>query len=105
MRTIGLDLGGTKIAGAVVEDGRILLERRERTPRTGGGGVLAALAEMARALLAAHPEVTRVGVGSPGPIDFEAGKVLFAPNIPGMENVSITAGLREMLGLEVVLRK
>ena len=103
MRTIGLDLGGTKIAGAVVEDGRILLERRERTPRTGGGGVLRALAEMARALLAVHPEVTHVGVGSPGPIDFEAGKVLFAPNIPGMENVSITAGLREMLGLEVVL--
>ena len=103
MRTIGLDLGGTKIAGAVVEDGRILLERRERTPRTGGDGVLHALAEMARALLAAHPEVTRVGVGSPGPIDFAGGRVLFAPNIPGMENVNITAGLREMLGLEVVL--
>ena len=103
MKTIGLDLGGTKIAGAVVEDGKILLQHRRKTPRTGGDDVIRALAEMARALLDKYPDVTRVGVGSPGPIDLKAGKVLFAPNIPGMENVSITAGLREMLGLEVIL--
>ena len=36
MKTIGLDLGGTKIAGAVVEDGKILLQHRRKTPRTGG---------------------------------------------------------------------
>ncbi len=103
MKTIGLDLGGTKIAGAVVESGTILLKHLQPTPRTGGDDVLRALAEMARALLREHPEVTRVGVGSPGPIDFSVGKVLFAPNIPGMENVSITAGLKAALGLEVVL--
>ena len=34
MKTLGLDLGGTKIAAAVVSDGRILDATRVETPQT-----------------------------------------------------------------------
>lgn len=103
MKTLGLDLGGTKIAAAVVDDGRILSRHRVVTPQTGFEAVVVALAEAARALLPEHSEITRVGVGSPGPLDMKAGRVLFAPNIPGMENVPLVAALEEALGLQVVL--
>lgn len=103
MKTLGLDLGGTKILGAVVEDGRILRRQQLPTPRTGYAAVVDALSEVAGALLRDYPEVTRVGLGSPGPLDIRAGRVVFAPNIPGLEDVPIAADLGARLGLAVVL--
>lgn len=103
MKTLGLDLGGTKIAAAVVEDGKILARDRVRTPQTGFEDVLVALTTISKGLLKDFPEVERVGLGSPGPIDFKQGVVMFAPNIPGMEEAEIVARLKERLGLTVYL--
>jgi len=103
MKTLGLDLGGTKILAAVVENGRILARQQVPTPRTGYAAVLAALTDVAQTLLGDYPDVTRVGLGSPGPLDIRAGKVVFAPNIPGMEDVPIAADLSARLGVNVTL--
>ncbi len=103
MRTLGVDLGGTKIAAAVVEDGRILGQARQPTPQSGFEDVADAMAEVARRLLEEHGPVAAIGVGSPGPLDPRAGTILFAPNIPGMEDAPIVAGLRRRLDLPVVL--
>ncbi len=103
MKTLGLDLGGTKIAAAVVEEGKILTRRQLPTPQTGFEAVADALAEAAEAVLADYPEVNRIGIGSPGPIDFRQGKVLFAPNIPGMENAYIVKALESRLGNKATL--
>ncbi len=103
MKTLGLDLGGTKILAAVVEDGHILARQHHPTPRTGYTAVVDALTRAAQTLLRDYPDVTRVGLGSPGPLDIRAGKVVFAPNIPGMEDVPIAADLSERLGLDVAL--
>lgn len=103
MKTLGLDLGGTKILAAVVEEGRILDKLRVATPHEGFEAVVATLEHSARALLARHPEVAAIGIGSPGPLDLKQGIIRFAPNIPHMENAPITAALTERLGLPVVL--
>ncbi|CAN5890417.1 hypothetical protein BH24DEI2_BH24DEI2_09120 [soil metagenome] len=103
MKTLGLDLGGTKIAAAVVEDGVILAQRRVATPQTGVDAVVAALTATATALLADHPEVRTFGVGSPGPLDLNKGMILFAPNIPGLQNAPLVARLQDELGLQVSL--
>ena len=103
MKTLGLDLGGTKIAAAVVEDGEMLSQHQVSTPHTGYEDVLAALKEAADVVLADYPDVERVGLGSPGPLDLSAGKVLFAPNIPGIEDVAIAKDLGERLERTVVL--
>jgi len=104
MKTLGLDLGGTKIAAAVVEDGRILDAHRVETPQTGFDDVVEALAGAARTLLErGHDDVHALGVGSPGPLDYRAGKVLFAPNIAGMEDAPIVDALEERLGRRIVL--
>jgi len=101
--TLGLDLGGTKIAAAVVRDGEVLARRRRATPQTGAADVIAALVETAAALLERHPEAEAVGIGCPGPLDFERGRVRFAPNIAGMEDAPLVAALTEQLALPVVL--
>ena len=103
MKTMGLDLGGTKIAAAIVEDGSILDYSRVETPWTGFDDVVGALAAAARELLARGHHVDRVGVGCPGPLDYKRGRVIFAANIPGMEDAPIVAALRSRLDLEIVL--
>lgn len=103
MRTLGLDLGGTKIAAAIVESGQVLARTRLATPRTGFDDVVAALAEAATSLLQADSSVATVGIGSPGPLDLSAGRVLFAPNIPGMTDAPIVEALSSRLDLPVVL--
>ncbi|MEX2535666.1 MAG: ROK family protein [Trueperaceae bacterium] len=103
MKTLGLDLGGTKIAAAVVQDGEVLDSERCITPRSGFVSVLDALARVATELLARHPDVAAVGIGSPGPLDYERGVVLFAPNIPGMEGAPLVSGLEERLRMKVAL--
>lgn len=103
MRTLGIDLGGTKIAVAVVEDGAIVAQDRVATPQTGFRDVLRAMVDASTGLLDGHGPVRAVGVGSPGPLDLRKGSILFAPNIPGMEDAPIVDGLAGGLSLPVVL--
>ena len=103
MITIGLDLGGTKIAAAVVRDGQVVQRTRRATPQSGADDVIEALVDSARELLRDHPDAAAVGIGCPGPLDFERGRVRFAPNIAGMEDAPLVDALREALERTVVL--
>ncbi|MFJ4500838.1 ROK family protein [Streptomyces sp. NPDC088864] len=81
-----LDIGGTKIAGALVDrDGALVARARRPTPaRESGERVMEAVAGVLAELAASPrwPEVTAVGVGSAGPVDAAEGTV--SPvNVPG----------------------
>ncbi|MER6119480.1 ROK family protein [Streptomyces sp. A0642] len=92
-----LDIGGTKIAGALVdEEGRLVARAQCPTPATRpaaelAGAVMAVLDE-----LAAHPaweQLTCLGVASAGPVDTVAGTV--SPvNIPGWRSFPLTELVR-----------
>jgi len=103
--TLGIDLGGTKILVAAVEDGKVLAHDQVPTPQTGFPDVLAAITASARTVLDGWEGdgISRAGIGSPGPLDLTAGRVLWAPNIVGMENAPLTAALEQNLGLPVTL--
>lgn len=103
--TLGIDLGGTKTAIALVQEGVILARTQVETPQTGFRDVVQAINGACSELLAANSEhvPARAGIGSPGPLDLVGGKVLWAPNIVGMENVPIVAALEEALELPVHL--
>jgi glucokinase len=87
----GIDLGGTKIQAAVVdEEFSVLGEARVPTPTTGGpGDVIEAMAgamrEAAENAAVETSSLGGVGVGSPGVIDEEAGTVTSARNLPDWE--------------------
>lgn len=103
MITLGIDLGGTKIAAALVDEGRILAFERIETPQTGFADVRDAMVTVARRLLSRQPDVAAIGVGSPGPLDLVNGTILFAPNIPGMEHAPLVTELQRELARTVVL--
>ncbi|KAF2781755.1 ROK family protein [Streptomyces sp. OM5714] len=99
---IGLDLGGTKIAAALVgTDGTVLARHTRPTPATRGAGVvLDALAEAAREVWA--PGTTAIGVAAAGVIDPATGTVTSATDtIRGWAGTALAAGLATRTGLPV----
>jgi glucokinase len=85
----GIDLGGTKIQAAVVDEQlRVLGSARSPTPTAGGPGDVVrelgvALREAAKAAGIAPAELSAIGVGSPGRV--EEGSVTGAGNLPGWD--------------------
>ncbi|MFJ7266694.1 ROK family protein [Streptomyces sp. NPDC099050] len=74
-----LDIGGTKIAGALVDaEGRVLVRSQRPTPaRESADALMAAVASVVDDL-AAYPEwasLSCIGIGSAGPVDTVAGTV------------------------------
>jgi glucokinase len=79
--TIGVDVGGTKVAGGVVDDqGRVLAQTRRDTPADDVAGTRDTIVAVAAELAAAH-QVAAVGIGAAGWIDATGSTVLFAPNL------------------------
>lgn len=96
MRAVGIDIGGTGVRGALVENGRIgpvIAEPlRART--------LAALVDATARVVAAVGGAERVGVGVPGFV--RGGVVLGSPNFPDLVHADVRAALAAGLpGVEV----
>jgi glucokinase len=79
--TIGVDIGGTKVAGGVVDDGgNIIASTRRRTPMLEPAETEKVIVEVITDLAAEH-DVEAVGLGAAGFIDETRSYVLFAPNL------------------------
>jgi glucokinase len=95
---IGVDVGGTKIAGGLVdEDGQIYATTRRDTPSTDPDRIEEAITDVVRDL-AADRDVEAVGLAAAGLVDAERSTVLFAPNLawrrePLRERVEKRCGL------------
>jgi glucokinase len=74
-----LDIGGTKIAGALVDTaGRLVARGRRATPARGSADELMAAVDAVLDELSAHPEwsgLSCLGIGSAGPVDTVTGSV------------------------------
>ena len=77
---MGLDVGGTKIAAyRVSADGAVLSRAQEPTPGS-PEEILETMATLAREQVTS--DVVAVGVGAAGMVDFAAGVLRYAPNLP-----------------------
>lgn len=96
--TVGLDLGGTKVLGALVTpDGSVAAEERRPTPDT-GDDLIEMLVELVEALGGAG---AGVGVGAAGMIGRD-GSVRYGPNVEAFRaGFPLAARLRERLGVAV----
>jgi glucokinase len=96
-----LDIGGTKIAGALVDSGgRILVRAQRPTPAREDGDTVMRAVEEVLTEVAASPlwERTRaLGIGSAGPVDASAGTV--SPvNVPGWRGFPLVERVRQAVG-------
>lgn len=106
MPVVGVDLGGTKVFGALVDPdrtglGAVLADAKSPTPTGGVDDVLDAVEALVRRL---DPQPTAVGIGTPGVVEPGTGRVLLAPNLAGFDRpVDVGHLLRERLGCEVAV--
>lgn len=104
---IGIDLGGTYVKFCLLDGDRQPGELLElRTPDE-GDDLIHQMVQGSRELMdrsgVSDAEVLAVGIGSPGPLDFETGCVISLSNLPGLDGLPIRDRVSEGLGLPAVL--
>ncbi len=103
---VGIDLGGTKIFGALVDgaasdEPTVVRHAKAATPTTSAEDIIDAVVEMVRSL---HPEPVAVGIGTPGVVESGSGVVARAPNLVGFDRpVPLGSLLTERLGVPVTV--
>ncbi|HEX4444530.1 MAG TPA: ROK family glucokinase [Galbitalea sp.] len=102
MHAIGIDIGGTKIAGAVVSDeGEILVEERRPTQAGDPDAIVETVVDMVTRL-SADREIMAAGVAAAGFIDAAQSNVYYAPNI-NWRNEPLRARLQQRLDLDITV--
>ncbi|HEX5324234.1 MAG TPA: ROK family protein, partial [Capsulimonadaceae bacterium] len=93
---LGIDIGGTKIAGGLVtSEGQILRRAEQPTPREGGRAILDTALSVARSL-AAGDTLAGAGIGTGGQVDAERGVIVSATDIlPGWAGTDVKGAFEE----------
>ncbi len=107
MRIIAVDLGGTRMRAACLDDQLHILARRE-TPTLAAQGQADVLARMVALIEAVWPQdspVAGIGVSSPGPLDPHHGVVLAPPNLPDWHHVPLVDWLQQHFAVPAWLGK
>ncbi len=99
-----MDFGGTSVKIGVCQ-GKKVVETRDPIPTERYPGVDPLVEAMAEeiAKLRENHDVTAIGAGVPGFVDFEAGYVYNLTNVPGWQNVPLKHILHQRTDLPVVV--
>src|SRR5919109_4974613 len=100
-RVIGIDAGGTKLLGGVVDEGLVVHHRVRRTWRGGDRAeTLDIFVESVEEVRAAAPDVAAVGFGIPALVEQETGVSRWSTHLP-LDDVPFRDLMSERLGLPV----
>lgn len=98
---LAVDIGGTKIACALVmQDGALIHKRQHPTDLSGPAAVVEQIAVYADAL-PERPEA--IGVSLPAVLAPDTDRVVWAPNLPGWRDIPFREMLEARLGLPAAL--
>lgn len=101
---VGLDVGGTKIDAVAVAPSGDIIARRRRATGWGEDAVVASIVDAVGDLAVdggfARADVGTVGVGIPGLVDADTGRVLHAVNL-GVESLDLAARTSALVGAPV----
>ncbi|MBZ0302314.1 MAG: ROK family protein, partial [Anaerolineae bacterium] len=94
---IGVDLGGTRIRVARLDEDLNILARDETLTlgQDGPDRVIERMIDLIGRLWPQDDIVTGIGVSSPGPLDPLTGVVLAPPNLPGWHHVPLAQRLQQ----------
>jgi glucokinase len=105
---LAVDLGGTKVAAALMGvDGEILLRKEEPTCQMGPQPGIDQIAGLLEALQVTGKvdvsQVRGVGIGIPAVLEVGSDHVIWAPNLAGWRDVALRPALEKRLGLPVMV--
>ena len=102
MYAIGIDIGGTKIAGALVsEEGQIIRELKVPTPASNADAIADAVVELVNELSVGE-QVIAAGIAAAGFIDADRANIVYAPNL-SWRNEPFKAKLASRLNIPVFI--
>ncbi|MFZ0039462.1 MAG: ROK family protein [Candidatus Acidiferrales bacterium] len=106
---IGVDIGGTKVAAGLVNEGGEIAVH-VRTPMAAKGSAADGLAAVKSAIDAvfeakpdARPDISRIGLCAPGPLDPIKGIIINPPNVPCWRNYPLAEEIHRAYSLPVCL--
>jgi glucokinase len=108
---IGVDLGGTNLRAAVVDESGQMLSRCELSAEVGRGrehvvnDLCGAVERLREQMRAQAPEARLLGIGAgvPGLMDSETGRLVASPNLPGWSDYDVRGEIERRLGTTVIL--
>jgi glucokinase len=102
-RTVGLDLGGTKLASGVVDpEGSVIWSDQVSSKGYSQEAVIDLLADGIERARSEAPDADHIGVGIPATIDFARGRAISTVNL-GLEDLPVRDLLEERTGATVWL--
>lgn len=105
--SIGVDLGGTNLRAAAIDASGVILEKISGSTNFSEGrdAVMADIVAAMSALRTRHgtKELSGIGIGVPGFIQFKEGIVRNANNLPFLENFAMRDALEQQLQSIVIL--
>jgi glucokinase len=102
-RVIGIDAGGTKLLGGVVDEQMVVHHRVHRTWRGANRQeTLDIFTDAVEEVRSAAPEVQAIGFGIPALVEWEAGVSRFSNHLP-LDDVPFRDLMSERLGLPVLV--
>lgn len=100
---IGVDIGGTKVLGGVVDlTGKILRTFRADTPREGGDALNKVIADVVSELQTTH-KTESIGISAAGLVSSDRQTMLGTPNIKDWDGVNIAKALNKISGINSIV--
>lgn len=101
--SIGVDIGGTKVLGGVVDgEGNILTTHREPTPSAGGQALTETIIGVIQELLSQF-EASTVGISAAGFVSSDRATMLATPNIADWNGINLQAEIYQEIKLPIVI--
>jgi glucokinase len=110
---IGIDVGGTNLRLGVISGLKVIEEMRfqanfselckHNTSDNAWQKILKATAGAIQSALQTYPDVAAIGIGFPGFINPQTQVIAQSPNLPGLNDVNLSADLEAMLGRKVTV--
>ncbi|MBQ7060079.1 MAG: ROK family protein [Firmicutes bacterium] len=101
---ICLDIGGTKILGAIFDEKGEIIYRLKKKTKEGGDStenveevIISVVSEMLKEADIKKKDIHAIAAGAPGVIDQDAGVILFSPNLP-WRDYDIASPIRDQFG-------
>ena len=102
MKIIGIDIGGTKIDAALIENKKVVKKYTCKTPSTESKEIVIKAVESAIEHLIV-PGLSGIGIGVPGLVDLETNEVIDVVNIPSWDKVPLKQLLEERFKVPVYI--
>lgn len=105
--TIGIDIGGTKMAAVLFDGTRVLSDFVLATPKDNIEHFIIMILALIEPLIEQAKndkrKIAGIGVGVAGVLNYEEGRVLGSPNIPIIDGLKLAAKLEERINLPIFL--